>query len=254
MRYLVNCGLEVEAQEQEDAGFGADMRGSYGAAAGGSSLKKVKVDSEEAKVLAPERLSVSLEQVKISWSAETHGEDHHLGGLDFKRTELRGVLKAMDVAKAMNVAGDEDEDGYVEIGEVRATLVNKTFIVNNGVSLFEVLDETKEVCDTLWPLLDDRVSIVLPIELKQRNHEEAKEGNGDACAAYFRIESDGLDARARFLNNYEMEAEGQSSAGAADDDPPSTPLWKTRRSKATACLLRSCTWPPSVAAMTWACL
>ncbi|KNC80451.1 hypothetical protein SARC_07188 [Sphaeroforma arctica JP610] len=84
---------------------------------------------------SPVRVEELVENYDIEWSCKTQGRDEHLGGWDFKRTDITGKLLFRD---------DESAEGE-HVGSIFVTRINRTYICNEVLAFDDVLDETVEM-------------------------------------------------------------------------------------------------------------
>ena len=78
-----------------------------------------------------------LSHYRVDWSMQTCGEDYHMGGYDFKRSNVKGKLM-------FTYSEDGYEEDGTQVGFIEVTQYRMGYIENNHVDKPTLFDETQE--------------------------------------------------------------------------------------------------------------
>ena len=103
-----------------------------------ASMKRSAEESSEGSGSDVERYIGDLSSYHINWSICTYGEDYHMDGPDFKRSNMTGKLM---------FNGEPPDVQGTEVGFIAVTQYRMHYITDNGIDMREVFDETDEAYD-----------------------------------------------------------------------------------------------------------
>ena len=78
-----------------------------------------------------------LSHYRVDWSMQTCGEDYHMGGYDFKRSNVKGKLM-------FTYSEDGYEEDGTQVGFIEVTQYRMGYLVNNDIDMLMLFDETSQ--------------------------------------------------------------------------------------------------------------